>query len=333
MPETVTSLSTLLHPVLPADFLADSFDQAPLHIRGEPGKFASVMSWEVLNRLLAMDVWTGQTLQLYADTRQVPPAAYCERTVNRNRQQVMQPDAEKVMALIRRGASLLLNEVESLHAGTLAVAQALQEGLGAKSAANIYCSWQRHQAFDSHYDRHDVFVLQISGAKAWRIYEGRTDNPIEHTAFYKVPQAEYDRLKGLVASELEMRPGDLLYLPRGQFHDALASSAASLHVTFCCTRPTGLDLLTRLWEQAVGDSLFRAYLPQQEEALQARVAELMTRLNLMADDDEGRARTMALQESFRIKRPAFDLPNRGTREPSPDGDEDQPVVHRLMTGS
>lgn len=333
MSETAVSLTTLLDPVSPADFFADSFDLAPLHVRGDPRKFAAVMSWEVLNGLLAMDVWTGQTLQLYADTQRVPPAAYCEHAINRNRQQVLLPDPEKVKALIGRGASLLLNEVESLHAGTLAVAQALQDGLGAKSAANVYGSWQGHRAFDSHYDRHDVFVLQISGSKVWRIYQGRTEHPIEHAAFYQVPQAEYDRLKGPIASELEMQPGDLLYLPRGQYHDALASSAASLHVTFCCTRPTGLDLLTGLWEQAVDDALFRAYLPSEPKALDAHVSELMARLAGMAGGDEGRAQLAALQERFRIKRGAFDLPNRGAAEMPPDRDGGPPRVHHLMTGS
>ena len=48
-------------------------------------------------------------------------------------------------------------------------------------------------------------------------------------------------MKGRVAEEILMRPGDLLYLPRGQFHDALASTDASIHVTLSCAEPNGLD--------------------------------------------------------------------------------------------
>jgi len=39
-----------------------------------------------------------------------------------------------------------------------------------------------------------------------------------------------------------MKPGDILYLPRGQYHDALTGDRASLHVTFGVAPATGLGL-------------------------------------------------------------------------------------------
>lgn len=316
MTALITSFADLLDPVTPERFFGDYHHKKPLHIPGSPDKFASIMSWDVINRMLAMDVWNNQTLQLYVDRQQVPPGAYCRRTVNRQRQTVMQPDSERVKDMLRRGASLLLNEIETLHPGTLAVVETIRQTLGAKVSANLYCSWQERQAFDSHYDRHDVYVLHVHGEKSWRVYEGRADNPIEHAAFYNIPQADYDRMKGKVALEPVVRPGDLLYLPRGQFHDALATSEASVHVTFACSEPTGLDWLTQLWEQAVQDSGFRAYLPRDdgpdgEAALRAHLERLLDTLRRKGLEGPGLDAAKALQAGFGIKRGAFNLPDKG----------------------
>ncbi|MFQ5772933.1 MAG: cupin domain-containing protein [Kiloniellaceae bacterium] len=314
MSDLITTFEQLLAPVGESAFLAEHYHRRPLHVRGGPDKFAFAMSWDALNEMLGMDVWDGNTLQLVLDRQRVPPAAYSRNTLNRNQRQVLQPESDKVMELLRRGASLVLNNIETLHPGALAVAETIAGRLGAKVSANLYCSWQERQAFDSHYDRHDVYALHVVGEKRWRLYEGRMDNPVEHAAFYNVPQAECDRLKGRVAEEVVMRPGDLLYLPRGQFHDALASSEASIHLTFGCSEPTGLDWLTRFWERAVHDPRFRADLPladtpEGERALRAHLEMLVERVGRIALDEAGLAAAKALREGFGLKRSVFNLPD------------------------
>lgn len=318
MTDMITSFEKLLNPMTPEAFFAEVHYRQPIHIPASwAEKFSSVMSWDILNEMLAMDVWDGSTLQLVIDRQRVPPASYSRHVLNRNQRQVMQPDSAKVMELIRQGASLVLNNIETLHPGCLAVAETIGAGLGAKVSANLYCSWQQHQAFDSHYDRHDVFALHVVGEKRWRVYEGRLENPIEHPAFYNIPQAECDRLKGQIAAELTMRSGDLLYLPRGQFHDALASSEASIHVTFGCNEPTGLDWLTFFWERAVQDSGFREYLPRSggpaggpggDEALKAHLAKLVERLKDMAMEPQSLAASKAFRQGFSVPRSTYDLP-------------------------
>ena len=183
----MNSFDRLLHPVARERFFADYYHRKWLHIPGPPDKFAAVMSWEVLNRMLGMAIWGSRSLQLMMNRQRVPPGAYCQSTVDRNRNQVIQPVASKVIDLVCHGASLLLNEIETLHSGVLEVVQTLEATFGAKSSANLYCSWKEHQAFDSHYDRHDVYAFHIFGEKRWRIYEGRADNPIEHPAFLNLP--------------------------------------------------------------------------------------------------------------------------------------------------
>lgn len=308
MDAKLSDFARLLAPLSEDEFLTGTYHRRPLHVPGTPDKIAATFSWGALNDLLAMDVWDPNTLQLVLDRQRVPAGNYSRTAVNRGKRQIMQPDSEKVLALLRQGASLVLNNIETLHGGVLAAAEAIAVRFGAKVSANLYCSWQAQQAFDSHYDRHDVYVLQIAGEKAWNIYEGRMDYPIEHPAFYGESQAECDRMKGRVGAKLTMRPGDLLYLPRGQFHDALASSEASLHLTFGCSEPTGLDWLTRLWERALTDPAYRADLPQGEAELRAHLQDLVERFRHMALDDQSLAAAKDLRQSLALKRSTFDLP-------------------------
>jgi len=64
-----------------------------------------------------------------------------------------------------------------------------------------------------------------------------------------------------VMMTVRMQPGDLLYIPRGYFHDALADSDASLHLTFGVKPLDGRIVFRLLEDLAVQNSGFRAYLP------------------------------------------------------------------------
>jgi hypothetical protein len=88
-----------------------------------------------------------------------------------------------------------------------------------------------------------------------------------------------------------MRPGDVLYLPRGQYHDALTGDRASLHVTFGVAPATGLAVFRLLENALTKESEFRAYLPDARDE-----ARLGDRLTALAD----RIRAVMTSPSFAI---------------------------------
>jgi hypothetical protein len=88
-----------------------------------------------------------------------------------------------------------------------------------------------------------------------------------------------------------MKPGDVLYLPRGQYHDALTGSHASLHVTFGAAPATGLALFKLLESALMRESEFRAYLPDAR-----RAPELRERLGKLAE----RVRAVLTSPAFAI---------------------------------
>ncbi|MBV1795807.1 cupin domain-containing protein [Siccirubricoccus sp. G192] len=267
------TLADLLAPLTPEQFFAEYHDRKPLHLSGTPAKFAAALSWRQINRLLDMThIWSGQSLQLVMDGTPVPPEQYCGRATSRDNQPVPQPEAARVRDWVRRGASLVLNDVDSLTPGMAAISHALEAaGLG-KAQANVYISWQSHKAFPAHYDTHDVWAVQVEGEKAWNLWEGRAEWPIAHPVFRSLGQAHHETAKGRLRERVLMRPGDLLYLPRGWYHDALAEAPASVHIAYGAHAPLGMDLLNILLERALYDVEFRKPLPRQDGSAAARFA-------------------------------------------------------------
>ena len=313
MIEINRTFAELIHPVTPEEFFAEYHDKKPLYIPGTPDKFASVMSWRTLNDMLNMtSVWSGISLQMMLDKKVVPVSDYCRPSIDRNNTQTMQPDAARVTALLRQGASLVANDVDALSPGLRSVAETLENELGAKAQANVYCSWQQRQAFDSHFDTHDVYAIHLEGEKVWQVYQTRADRPIAHPRYRHYGQAHHDRAKGKVLMEVTMRPGDLLYLPRGQYHDALASDSSALHVSLGLTAVIGIDFLDLVYEMAIGDPLFRTNVPgpgNDGNGLSDYMNSLAQRLGEIAADPEALERFTRFRREYRYRRGGFRLPD------------------------
>ncbi len=263
------SFSTLLHPVTLEEFINEISGRRPLHVPGEREKFGEVFSWTKFNRLLNMSkLWSDRSMKLVLDGRDVPPADYSVNGMTREGNPALLPEPPKVEALLRRGATLILDLVETLSPGIAAVTRALTAGTGSVVVCNAYCSFKAHQGFMSHFDTTDVFALHIEGSKVWKIYQGVAEHPVDIPGYHsssRSPQ-EHASARGGLLMEVEMKPGDLLYLPRGQYHEALATSDTSLHLSFGANRATGLDFVSLLSRWIADDPRFRRSLPHFDDA-------------------------------------------------------------------
>ena len=307
------TLADLLAPLTPEQFFAEYHDRQPLHVRGGAAKFASVLSWRGINRLLDQThIWSSQSLKLVLDGAPVPPEAYCVRAAGRDGGQLQQPDAARVAQWVARGASVVMNDVDSLSPGLTSVSDALEgAGLG-KAQANVYISWQSHKAFGTHFDTHDVWAVQVEGEKTWNIWEGRAEWPIAHPVF-RLPQEHHDRARGKLREKVTLKAGDLLYLPRGWYHDALAEAPASVHVAYGVHAPLGMDLVNILLERAIYDAAFRQPLPRQDGtaaarfALTSRAAQLGQRLSELTRDPKVMEVLTKFVADYRFSRGGNDL--------------------------
>ncbi len=308
------TLQDLLAPIPPERFMAEHYDRAPLHIEGGADKFAAVLDWAGINRLLDMThVWTETSLKLVLDSVPVPPAQYSVKATSRDGAPVLQPVAARVQDWVRRGASVVMNDVDSLTPGLAAVSDALEGAGFGKAQANVYISWQSHKAFHAHYDTHDVWAVQVEGEKTWNVWEGRAEWPIAHPVFRGQPQDHHERAKGGLRAKVHLKKGDILYLPRGWYHDALAEAPNSVHVAYGVHAPLGMDLMNILTERALHDPAFRQPLPRQDGspaaayALTQRAALLGQKLQDFARDPKVLEVLAGFVRDYRFQRGGYDL--------------------------
>ncbi|MGF1628988.1 MAG: JmjC domain-containing protein [Kiloniellaceae bacterium] len=261
-----TLFDSLLAPLDAETFFRDYFGKQHLHVKGSAERTAAIMTLGDLNALMSMtSVWSPQTLKLFVDRNPVPVPDYCARTLALGGDgSALRPDPDLVQDWIGKGASVILNDIDALAPGVRRLANELQEATGGRSQANLYFSMAQRQAFGPHCDVHEVFAVHCHGEKVWNIYENREDTPINHPRF-QFGDAERERRAGKVAEQARMQPGDLLYIPRGRYHDALASENGALHIAFGVTLPKPLDLLGIIWEAAVQDAALRADLPHRAD--------------------------------------------------------------------
>ena len=237
-------------------FLSEDYGRRPVHIRGESPR-AGLLSMARLEQLLSVRPhWTEANLKLILNSRPVLGEHYMDRTASG----LTCADPAKVQLFLRMGASLVGDHIEDIDPAVRQAANMLSDQFAGTAGANVYCSFKNIRAFNSHCDLHEVFAVQLEGEKVWQIYENRADAPVEALEG-KDAQAIIDQAKGRVMMTVRMQPGDLLYIPRGYFHDALADSDASLHLTFGVKPLDGRIVFRLLEDLAVQNSGFRAYLP------------------------------------------------------------------------
>jgi hypothetical protein len=304
------SFDAIVAPMSAAAFKAEVLGRRPLHLEGRPDKWATLMSWPVLNELLGMSsIWSAASLPLVLDKDPVPATAYAAPAVGRDGGQVLRPDPNKVQDYLRRGATLVANDIDQLTPALRAFAGAMEEALGGKVQGNLYLSSKRKQGFRVHYDTHDVFAVHVMGEKRWFVFEGRAEVPIAHPLFKSQPQDHHDRAKGALWKEIRLKAGDLLYLPRGQYHYALADDGPCAHIAFGVTYPIGLDVVSYLFERMVAEPLARHNLPQGDAAaLDRRLQELAERIAAVLGDARTRQDVASFIAGYRYPRAEYTLP-------------------------
>ncbi|WP_421119878.1 JmjC domain-containing protein [Aquihabitans daechungensis] len=149
-------------------------------------------------------------------------------------------DPLSVRSAMAEGATLAIDRFQTYHSEVARLCNSLALSLGVPTQCNVYCTPSGGGGFAWHADSHNVLILQVEGSKDWST---ATRLPAERLP---TPSccAEVEEVCGV--EEVTLSPGDLLYLPRGVPHRAVAGSdAPSTHLTVGIHRLPRADLLVR----------------------------------------------------------------------------------------
>ncbi|MBL4812904.1 MAG: hypothetical protein JKX69_11245 [Rhodobacteraceae bacterium] len=206
-------------PLPPQDFFRDYYEKSHLVIRREEADYYdSLLNLADIDSAVTSLGLRVNELNMVRDGTGVPAAdfAYANGAV----------DPVRVFAEVASGATLILQGLHRRLPQLAAYCRSLEAEFSANLQTNIYMTPAGAQGFKTHYDTHDVIVLQAFGSKEWRIYDTPTELPMRQQSFD--PEGFEP---GPVRDTFTLGPGDMAYIPRGLVHDARSTDEMSLHIT------------------------------------------------------------------------------------------------------
>jgi ribosomal protein L16 Arg81 hydroxylase len=248
----------------PAKFTAAHWGRAPLLSRADelagPDGFADLLSPDDADELLSRRGLRTPFLRV-AKEGQVLPAARYTGGGGAGAEIGDQVLDERVLELYAAGATLVLQGLHRIWPPLIDFARDLAGQLGQPLQVNAYLTPAGNRGFATHYDTHDVFVLQVDGRKRWRIHEPVLPDPLERQPWGGRADEVSAVASGPPALDVVLAPGDALYLPRGWLHSAEAQGERSLHLTVGVRALTRYTLVEELLALAAEDRRLRATLP------------------------------------------------------------------------
>ncbi|RQX09688.1 cupin [Micromonospora ureilytica] len=217
---------------------------------------------------------------------------------------------ERVLEQYASGATLVLQGLHRIWPPLVDFARDLGLALNQPLQINAYLTPAGSQGFATHYDTHDVFVLQVDGRKHWRIHPPVLPDPLEKQQWGGRADEVGATAQGPAALDVVLAPGDALYLPRGWLHSAQAQDASSLHLTVGIRALTRYALVEELLALSAEDQRLRASLPfgtdvADPDAIEPELTETVEALrDWLLRADPGAVAARLRQRAWPAARPA-----------------------------
>lgn len=244
------SFGWLIDPLEPAAFFSEYYEKKPLLIeRQDPAKWSSLLGIAEIDHHLSTTTPSRPDVFLVDAARDLDSDDYSFPDGR--------IDLSRAYQLFASGATISLSQLHERMAPLAQLCRAMEKAFSSHFQTNIYLSPPNAQGFKTHYDSHDVFVLQVSGSKRWTLYDmpvalplrGQAFDPDVHTA-------------GPETRDFTLSAGDLFYCPRGLFHSARSTDETSLHITLGLIAKTWADvMLEAVSEACLASPALRANLP------------------------------------------------------------------------
>ena len=272
-------LEQLVAPLSVEQFFSQHYEQGWFRSAGGIGLISDLLSLERIDEIISDSELPPTSLSMAQGGEPVPQGqyAFANGAVDRG----------AVLDLFRNGATIVLPQLHFADGNLYSFCLSLEREFGARTQTNIYLTPPGEHGFGIHYDDHDVFVLQVSGAKDWEIYGARDGLPFRGEGFRRGVDDP-----GELREQFVLNAGECLYVPRGTAHRALThGDEPSLHITVGILVKTWADFML----EAVAEASLRVpglrralprdlhFAPERAEEYRAHFAALLADVAETAD--------------------------------------------------
>ena len=263
---------SFLEPLGLPEFYSRYWEKKPLHIERRANNVGKLVDFADIERLLSTQPLFYPGVQLTQSGKTIDLGSYVD-------------DSNRVIPLRlleqhRQGATIVLSQAQKIMTPLMDLCRETTRCLKMSAQTNVYVSPPGNQGFNAHYDTHDVFILQVAGAKTFNFYPSAVRLPC--------PDEQFDAT-GLTSTRIDesirLTAGDTLYIPRGVVHDAVADdSESSIHITLGVYPILVRDVLQRLLLTQTGtDYRYRESLNPFATDV-SNSSEMRERLSALLDD-------------------------------------------------
>lgn len=244
------TLARILAPFDRARFLAEHWERKPLIVRRDDRAYwRELITLDDVNHVLTSRHLHHPAVGMTNAARKIGPEEFSFPSGL--------VDTARLYRHFAEGSTITLNGFETEHPALALLCRSMERELSIRFQTNLYFTPAQAQGFRTHFDSHDVFVIQVHGSKHWTLYDTPVELPYRRQEFNP---AEYTA--GPVSAEFVLHEGDMAYVPRGVMHDARTTGEESLHVTLGVLFTSYTDLLVEaLAMVGLGDPAFRRGLP------------------------------------------------------------------------
>jgi ribosomal protein L16 Arg81 hydroxylase len=271
-------LARLLDPVGAREFEDEYWGRRPLAVQGrDPLHYADLLTLDGIDRLLGAAGPGFEGVRVVSRGVEQPAVR-----PGRGRRHEVANRLDAIYARYRSGSTVVLNAVHERWEPLGRLARRLGAELSAALEMNVYLTpGGRAHALDAHYDTHDVFVAQIHGTKHWKLFGAPYLSPTTRQPFAGRAAEPLDQD---TATGVDLRAGDLLYLPRGHIHQAFTGQGSSAHLTIGVHQAQWLDLIEEALEElAAREPRLRGALPLGFASSPRRQDEAAEQLRTLLD--------------------------------------------------
>lgn len=217
-------------------FQGEYFERAPFHRKACFD--SSTYDWDVIDKALVMQDPSREMMKVLKGGR-VEPEDYVEDFIDIGirRRRILK---DRLYAHLSAGATIVLNRIELSSPEMHELCMQVGRLVGAQTTANAYATLGGEPATNAHWDTHDVFILQLTGRKKWKVFAPTFPLPISN----QISNDKKDELPTEVFLETDLEAGDVLYLPRGWWHKVTPiDSFETIHLTVAIHTPLVLDYI------------------------------------------------------------------------------------------
>lgn len=233
----------LLHPIELESFFRSSWEKRPVHIkRDSKDHLSDLFTFDELDGILSHTELNLSHIRVARQGQMINSTKYSTLPTRINQDKGLERviDHDLLFEQYHLGSTIIFESAQKIAPKLARLTQEMGVAFSANINTNIYLTPKGSKGFLTHYDDHDVFVVQFHGKKKWVVYDEEMRYPLKNSR--KGGQVKLKDRKVLL--DIELSEGDVLYIPKGFPHHAHTfDECSSGHITVGVTTHRKIDFL------------------------------------------------------------------------------------------